>query len=73
MLSFPTDPYSISGLWFLLTSHEFVTHSRYEGANGEGSAEIAIVVVPEWRRLGVGRVLVEALEEPALRSDITLL
>jgi GNAT superfamily N-acetyltransferase len=47
--------------------------SRYEGTNGEGSAEIAIVVVPEWRKLGVGRVLVEALEEPALRSGITRL
>lgn len=47
--------------------------SRYEGTDGEGSAEIAIVVVPEWRRRGVGRVLLEALEEPALRSGITRL
>jgi GNAT superfamily N-acetyltransferase len=44
--------------------------SRYEGTNGEGSAEIA-VVVPEWRSRGVGRVLIEALESPAIRAGIT--
>jgi GNAT superfamily N-acetyltransferase len=44
--------------------------ARYEGAADSSSAEMAVVVVPEWRRLGVGRMLVEALEPPAKRAGI---
>lgn len=44
--------------------------SRYEGGRGQESAEIAVVVVPEWRKRGVGRILVEALESPARREGI---
>ncbi len=45
--------------------------ARYEGLETPGSAEIAVVVVPEWRKRGVGRILVEALEPPARRAGIT--
>lgn len=44
--------------------------SRYEGLEDQDSAEIAVVVVPEWRKRGVGRILVEALEEPATAAGI---
>jgi acetyltransferase len=44
--------------------------ARYEGAAGSSSAEMAVVVVPEWRKRGVGRMLVEALEPPAKRAGI---
>ena len=44
--------------------------ARYEGMEGSDSAEIAVVVVPEWRKRGVGRVLVESLEPPARAAGI---
>jgi GNAT superfamily N-acetyltransferase len=44
--------------------------ARYEGMEGGDSAEIAIVVVPEWRKRGIGRILVEALEAPARDAGI---
>lgn len=37
---------------------------RYEDI-GDGVAEVAIVVEPSWRRLGVGSMLLRLLEEPA--------
>ena len=39
--------------------------ARYEGATDLLSAEIAIVVAPERRRIGVGGHLIVALEPPA--------
>lgn len=45
--------------------------ARYEGVEGLGSAEIAIVVDPEWRSRSVGRTLVTALEAPARDAGIT--
>jgi GNAT superfamily N-acetyltransferase len=45
--------------------------ARYEGSEGRDSAEVAVVVVPEWRKRGVGRILVEALEQPARSAGIT--
>lgn len=44
--------------------------ARYEGKAGSSSAEIAVVVVPEWRKRGVGAALVGALETPARRAGI---
>lgn len=44
--------------------------ARYEGLESEGTAEIAIVVAPEWRKHGIGGLLVEALEPPAKRCGI---
>jgi GNAT superfamily N-acetyltransferase len=44
--------------------------ARYEGLEGHGTAEIAIVVAPEWRKHGIGGLLVEALEPPAKRAGI---
>jgi GNAT superfamily N-acetyltransferase len=49
---------------------------RYEGASdvgGAGVAEVAIVVAPPWRRRGVGRALLCALEHPALDNGFTSL
>jgi acetyltransferase len=40
---------------------------RYEGSEGNESAEVAIVVDPQWRGLGVGSVLLRHLE-PHARS-----
>jgi GNAT superfamily N-acetyltransferase len=34
------------------------------------SAEIAIVVAPEWRKHGIGGILVRALEQPAKDAGI---
>ncbi len=39
--------------------------ARYEAVEDSTLAEIAIVVTPEWRKRGVGHILVEALEAPA--------
>jgi len=44
--------------------------ARYEGAEGLASAEIAIVVAPEWRSRSVGQTLVTALEAPARDAGI---
>ncbi|MEN8239414.1 MAG: GNAT family N-acetyltransferase [Actinomycetota bacterium] len=44
--------------------------ARYEGAGDERPAEVAVVVSVEWRRRGVGRTLLLALEEPASRAGI---
>ena len=44
--------------------------ARYEGLDDHGTAEIAIVVAPEWRKHGIGGLLVEALEPPARRAGI---
>ncbi len=40
--------------------------ARYEGVEDRPLAEIAIVVVPEWRKRGVALMLVKALEHPAI-------
>lgn len=40
---------------------------RYEGIDDLNSAEIAIVVAPEWRNRGVGGLLVDMLEGPAIK------
>jgi GNAT superfamily N-acetyltransferase len=45
--------------------------ARYEGGADRSSAEVAVVVVPEWRKRGVGSVLVEALETHARQVGIT--
>lgn len=39
---------------------------RYEATGKAGVAEIAVVVRPEWRRLGIATILVHALAEAAL-------
>ena len=44
--------------------------ARYEGLEDRATAEIAIVVAPEWRKKGIGGLLVEALEPPAKRAGI---
>jgi GNAT superfamily N-acetyltransferase len=43
---------------------------RYEGSEGQESAEIAIVVDPQWRGLGVGSVLLGHLEPHASEAGI---
>ncbi len=43
---------------------------RYEGTEDLASAEVAIVVAPEWRNRGVGGLLLETLEDPARRVGI---
>lgn len=47
--------------------------ARYEGTPDSSSAEIAVVVVPEWRKQGIGAGLVSALEAPARRAGIVRL
>ncbi|HSJ70298.1 MAG TPA: GNAT family N-acetyltransferase [Acidimicrobiia bacterium] len=42
---------------------------RYETTD-DGRAEVAIVVAPAWRRLGVATVLLQALEAPAISHGI---
>ena len=44
--------------------------ARYEGTEDSSSAEIAVVVVPEWRNRGIGATLVRALEAPARQAGI---
>ena len=46
--------------------------ARYERETDE-SAEIAIVVAPEWRRRGIASLLVSALDEPARAHGFTKL
>jgi GNAT superfamily N-acetyltransferase len=41
---------------------------RYEATDAPDAAEIAIVVAPDWRRRGVARVVLEALEAPAIAN-----
>jgi RimJ/RimL family protein N-acetyltransferase len=45
---------------------------RYEGLDG-GSAEVAIVVAPEWRRRGVASTLLTALEPAAAANGFSRL
>jgi acetyltransferase len=44
--------------------------ARYEGTPDSSAAEIAVVVVPEWRKRGIGAALVGALEAPARWAGI---
>jgi acetyltransferase len=46
---------------------------RYEGSEGSESAEVAIVVDPQWRQRGVGSVLLRHLEPHARSVGIELL
>lgn len=45
---------------------------RFEPA-GEGVAEVAIVVKPEWRRIGIATEMLEMLEVAALERGVTRL
>jgi GNAT superfamily N-acetyltransferase len=44
--------------------------ARYEGGPGEDVAEIAVVVDPEWRRVGLGYRLLGMLGEAAMARGI---
>ncbi len=46
---------------------------RYEGAPGQKEAEIAFVVKPGWRRLGLASALLQLLAEAAQAQGITRL
>ncbi|OXM45423.1 GNAT family N-acetyltransferase [Amycolatopsis alba] len=46
---------------------EGVAIARYEATREEGVAEIAVVVLPGWRRVGLASALVRMLGEAALR------
>ncbi len=72
----PSDPSSIDylvsvdytsrlALVALDSSGDSVAVGRYEATEDQAIAEVAIVVAPEWRRKGVGRVVLAALEAPA--------
>ena len=50
-------------------SGESVAVARYEPVD-DGVAEVAVVVDPGWRRIGVATALVEMLAEAALERDI---
>jgi GNAT superfamily N-acetyltransferase len=67
-----------------LTRVDYVTHfalvARWHGhgiaiaryiAEGAGSAEVAVVVAPEWRRLGLATALVQLLAERAAECGVT--
>ncbi|MDK1016966.1 MAG: GNAT family N-acetyltransferase [Actinomycetota bacterium] len=44
--------------------------ARYEGTEDLASAEIAVIVEPDWQRRGVGLALIKALMPPAIRAGI---
>lgn len=67
-----------------LTRLDYVTHfalvARWRGrgiaiaryiADGAGSAEVSVVVAPEWRRFGLATALVQLLSERAAECGIT--
>jgi GNAT superfamily N-acetyltransferase len=46
---------------------------RYEATRKAGVAEVAVVVKPQWRRLGIATILVRALAEAALERGFVRL
>ncbi len=48
---------------------EGVAIARFEPA-GEGLAEIAVVVKPEWRRIGLATAMFDLLEDAAIERDV---
>jgi GNAT superfamily N-acetyltransferase len=44
--------------------------ARYEGASGEDTAEVAVVVDARWRKVGLGSLLLRELGRAALRRGI---
>jgi GNAT superfamily N-acetyltransferase len=44
--------------------------ARYEGRPGENTAEVAVAVTPEWRRVGLGSRLLEMLGHAAVARGI---
>lgn len=44
--------------------------ARYEGLTDPARAEVAVVVHPDWRRLGLATELLRRLEEPARHNGI---
>lgn len=72
----PSDPSSIEylvtvdyttrlALVAMDSSGASIAVGRYEATEDPAMAEVAIVVAPDWRRKGVGRVVLAALETPA--------
>ncbi len=51
---------------------EGIAIARYE-ATDPGSAEVAVVVLPEWRRVGLGTALLDRIESAARARGITRL
>ncbi len=50
---------------------EGVAIARFEPAAADGVAEVAVVVKPEWRRLGLATEMFVLLEEAALERGVT--
>lgn len=53
------------------TEERGVAVARYEGEPGSDTAEVAVAVDPDWRRLGLATTLLSRLERPAMDHGIT--
>jgi acetyltransferase len=50
-----------------------VAIARYEGSPGSDEAEMAVAVKPQWRRVGLGTLLLSRLQAAARERGITVL